>query len=285
MKIMYLQAGLGNQMFQWAFLRYLQHHGHTEIRIDASAPSLHKHTGFDLYRIFPAIKATGLLIPYWVGRPLHLLSDVLKKGFRHSLESEGEGPDKTLLPGGKPWLRGYWQEARYAEAVREQLLRDFVFTEPTDETNRELLCRIDGCEAVSIHVRGGDYLAPATRDTFSGICTPEYYREAIRRVRKKIADPVLFVFSDDPDYARQVLGEVGEAVYVTHNTGQESYRDIQLMSRCRHHILANSTFSWWGAWLDPWMDKTVHAPARWLNNHYTVTADRILPDEWIKIGG
>ncbi len=119
--------------------------------------------------------------------------------------------------------------------------------------------------------------------SFGSICTPDYYREAIRRVREKVENPVFFVFSDDPDYAREMLGDLGEAVYVTHNTGAESYRDMQLMSRCRHHIIANSTFSWWGAWLDPWPGKTVCAPARWLQGDDRVTAGQILPADWIKI--
>ncbi len=283
MKIMYLQCGLGNQMFQWAFLRYLQRHGHSKIRIDASAPSLHKHTGFELYRIFPGIEATGLLIPYAVGRPLHLLSDVLKKGFRHSLETEGEGEAMTRLPRGKPWLRGYWQQARFAAEVREQLLRDFAFTEPADEKNRELLRQIDGCEAVSVHVRGGDYRDPQSQNRFGGVCTPEYYRQAIRRVCERVSDPVFFVFSDDPDYAREILDSGAEMVFVAHNTGAESYRDMQLMSRCRHHIVANSSFSWWGAWLDPRADKTVYAPTPWFQNIGTAETERILPAEWIKI--
>ncbi len=146
-----------------------------------------------------------------------------------------------------------------------------------------MLRRIDGCEAVSVHVRGGDYRDPQSQNRFGDVCTPEYYRQAIRRVRERVSDPVFFVFSDDPDYAREMLGELGDAVYVTHNTGPESYRDMQLMSRCRHHIIANSSFSWWGAWLDPRADKTVYAPARWLNNNPTITSESILPDEWIKI--
>ena len=287
MKIMYLQGGLGNQMFQWSFLRYLQKAGRTDVRMDASAASLRVHTRFDLYRIFPAIKATGLLIPYWVGRPLHLAGEFLKRGFGLCLETAGEGPDHTVIPKGKLWLRGYWSEARSIETVREELLRDFTFTEPTDGKNRELLRRIDGCEAVSVHVRGGDYLEPRHQRRYGGFCTPAYYREAIRRVREKVADPVLFIFSDDPDYARQVLDEVGEAVYVIHNTGLESYRDMQLMSRCRHHILANSTFSWWGAWLDSRPEKSVYSPAQWLHQSpgEAPAEERLLPAEWIRIGG
>ena len=280
---MYMQCGLGNQMFQYAFLKYLEKQRHTAIRMDASAASLHKHTDFDLYRLFPAIASSGRLIPYWKGRMLHLWSDVLKKGFHHSLETRGEGPDHTVIPPGKSWLRGYWQNARFAEAVCGELLHDFTFTEPTDETNIALLRRIDSSRSVSIHVRAGDYLEPEQQLTFGGICTPAYYREAIRRIRATVERPLFFVFSNDPLWAEEMLGGGGEMVYVAHNTGMESYRDMQLMSRCRHHIVANSSFSWWGAWLNPRPDKQVYAPAQWAHNSGEDFA-HILPDDWIRIG-
>lgn len=285
MKILYFQGGPGNQLFQWAFLRYLQKMGRTDVRIDASAPSLRHHTGFELYRLFPRIAASGLRIPYWIGRPLHLMGSVLKEGFRWSSET-GEVECNTLIFKGKLWIRGYWGQARFAETAREELLRDFTFSEPTDAQNVELLHRIDTCNAVSVHVRGGDYRDPATSKRFGGICTPAYYREAIRRIKGTIENPRFFIFSDDPDYAREVLGEIGEAVYVTHNKGMESYRDMQLMSRCRHHILANSTFSWWGAWLDPRPDKRVYVPSPWLHVHPgepESSQNGLLPDEWIRI--
>jgi hypothetical protein len=284
MKILYLQGGLGNQMFQWAFLRYLQSKGRTDIRMDGSAPSLHRHTAFDLYRLFPAIAASGLLIPYRKGRTLHLLGEGLKRVFGCSLETEGHGEDHAVIPRGKLWLRGYWQQARLAGRVREELLCDFAFTEPTDERNLELLRRIDASHSVSVHVRGGDYLEPRQRISFGNLCTPEYYRQAIDRIRATVDHPRFFVFSNEPEWARKVLGDGGEMVYVSHNTGMESYRDMQLMSRCRHHIVANSSFSWWGAWLDPRADKQVYAPAKWIHNHGENFTDLILPGDWIRVG-
>ncbi len=96
MKIMYLQCGLGNQMFQWAFLRYLQQNGHSGLRIDASSRSLNEHWGFELYRVFPAVKAGKLLIPRWIGFLLRRVASVARNHFGHSFETAGEGPDQTM---------------------------------------------------------------------------------------------------------------------------------------------------------------------------------------------
>lgn len=283
MKIIYIQCGLGNQMFQYAYLKYLENAGQNGIRIDSSAPSMNKHNGFELRRIFPNVEATNRFLPYWKGRTLHLLSDVLKKGFGHSLETDGEGVDKTVIPAGKVWLRGYWQEARFAEAVKEKLLHDFSFRELTDEANVSILKQIEESNAVSVHIRAGDYLEPGARLVFGDVCTEGYYKEAIERMRKQVENPKFFVFSNDPQWAKSHF-DLGDAVFVNCNAGADSYKDMQLMSRCRHHIVANSSFSWWGAWLNPSPDKIVMCPPKWFNNYPKEFTEGIIPAGWQRVG-
>jgi hypothetical protein len=132
-------------------------------------------------------------------------------------------------------------------------------------------------------VRRGDYLKPRVRVAFGDICTPDYYREAIAYICKKITNPAFFIFSDDLPWVKEQL-PLPDAVYVTGNTGLAGFRDLQLMSRCKHHIIANSTFSWWGAWLNQTPDKIVVAPAKWGHNQFKNFSEKLLPPSWHRIG-
>ncbi|MEG0499629.1 MAG: alpha-1,2-fucosyltransferase [Rikenellaceae bacterium] len=274
MMILYTQCGLGNQMFQYAYVKYLESKGCKKIWIDASAPSMNKHTGFELRRLFPNIEARGRFLPYLAGRTLHLVSDVFKKGFGYTLETETSG---------KLWLRGYWQECCFADSVREKLLEDYRFIDIDDPVNRSLLEHIEKSNSVSIHIRRGDYIAPNDRAFFGDVCNIAYYTNAIRYIREHIVDPQFFVFSNDIDWVRDHF-ELTGAVYVNNNSGANSFRDMQLMSRCRHNIIANSSFSWWGAWLNTNPDRIVLAPPKWFNNSAPDLVNKIEPESWIRIG-
>jgi hypothetical protein len=131
-------------------------------------------------------------------------------------------------------------------------------------------------------VRRGDYLKPRVRAAFGDICTAEYYREAVAYIRQKTADPVFFIFSDDIQWVKDNLPLPG-AVYVTGNTGLTGFRDMQLMSCCKHHIIANSTFSWWGAWLNQTPGKIVVAPAKWGHGQFKNYSRKLLPPSWHRI--
>lgn len=275
MMILYTQCGLGNQMFQYAYVKYLESQGYSKIWIDSSAPSMNKHTGFELRRLFPNIEARGRFIPYLAGRTLHLFSDVLKKGFKHSLETETYG---------KLWLRGYWQECKFADSVRDELLNDYRFIKIDDPVNQSLVEHIGSCNSVSIHIRRGDYIAPNDRAFFGDVCNVKYYKDAIDYIRKCVSDPIFFVFSNDMDWVKDNF-ELPNAVYVSNNSDEESsFRDMQLMSLCRHNIVANSSFSWWGAWLNTNRDRIILAPPKWFNNSASDFVDKIEPQDWIRIG-
>ena len=135
--------------------------------------------------------------------------------------------------------------------------------------------------AVSLHVRRGDYLSNPKSKAAHGTCSPEYYRAAIRHMAEVTKQPCFFVFSDDMDWVRQHLQIDYECQYIEHNSGTESYNDMRLMSLCRHHIIANSSFSWWGAWLNQRTDKIVIAPQQWFMND-NVTQD-LYPQGWVKL--
>jgi hypothetical protein len=277
MKIIYFQGRLGNQMFQYAFFHYLLQNGET-VRMDSSAPFIRQQGQIELERAFAAMARKPHRLPYWKARPFYLAGDVLKKVFKKNLQTDLEHPASKAI-----WWKGYWQEYRYPEAVKDVLLRDFRFAPVSDAQNRETLALIEATNAVSIHVRRGDYTKPGIRASFGDICTADYYRRAVEYIRQKTDKPLFFVFSDNLQWTKDNLS-IPDAVYVKGNTGLTSFRDMQLMSCCKHHIIANSTFSWWGAWLNQTPGKIVVAPAKWGHNQFKNFSEKLLLPTWRRIG-
>ena len=133
--------------------------------------------------------------------------------------------------------------------------------------------------AVSLHVRRGDYVQPKFWDTMGSVCQLPYYQHALREMEKRVGHPHYYVFSDDLDWVKANF-DLPDAVYVDWNKGEDSWQDMMLMSRYRHHVICNSTFSWWGAWLNPRKDKLVIAPERWTRD---ADSREIVPAEWIRV--
>ena len=179
-------------------------------------------------------------------------------------------------------LMGYWQSPRYFGEIADVLRRDFTPLTPLDPANAAVAAQIDACDSVSLHVRRGDYVANPTTAKYHGICSIDYYQSAIALMRRKVASPHLFVFSDDPDWVRDNLAFDVPTTFVAANSADHGYRDMQLMTRCKHHILANSSFSWWGAWLNPSSDKIVIAPKNWFAAPGIDTRD-LVPEAWIRL--
>jgi hypothetical protein len=175
---------------------------------------------------------------------------------------------------------GGWPSEKYFLSVKDQIVKDFTFTTPTDPQNVRHIQDINGSNSVSIHVRRGDYLNDNNMELFGRVCTKGYYEKAINVIKGKVDDPHFFVFSNDADWVRSNL-HMKNVTYVTCNYGWNSWIDLYLMSLCKHNIIANSTFSWWGAWLNANPDKIVISPSRYLNNDSGHTD--VYPESWIKI--
>jgi len=179
------------------------------------------------------------------------------------------------------YLKGYWQSERYFSAVADAIRTDFTFRLPMSEENSRLAEAIGAVNAVSLHVRRGDYLSNPHTLSVHGVCSIEYYVRAIRYIVDRVSDPVFFVFSDDLDWVKTALRINYPCHFVDHNRGRESYNDMRLMSLCSHHVLANSSFSWWGAWLNPSESKIVVAPSQWFAKPVDVTD--LLPEGWVRL--
>ncbi len=162
-------------------------------------------------------------------------------------------------------LEGYWQSERYFENIKALIRKDFSFDwKQFSEKACLMKKRMEESLSVSIHVRRGDYLRDEFKDIYGGICTEAYYQSARSYLQEKFGQCTFFLFTNDPEWGRQQK----DVILVDCAEPGNDYVDMALMSCCRHHIIANSSFSWWGAWLDPHEDKTVVAPARWLNGSH-----------------
>lgn len=288
MKIVKILGGLGNQMFQYALYLSLKETFPTEhVTLDLSCfNGYHLHNGFEVDKIFSvtAEKASAfdiMRVAYYY--PNYLLWRIGKRLLPHRkgmcIESSSLRFDSSvLIQDGDRYFDGYWQDERYFLAFREKVLKAFTFPAFNDKENLSLLEKLDG-NSVALHVRRGDYIG---NKLYQGICDLDYYHAAIEKMCTYVTPSVFCVFSNDIGWCREHLEQYIKApvVYVTWNTGAESYRDMQLMSCCAHNIIANSSFSWWGAWLNQNSSKVVIAPKRWLNME---ECDFTLPDSWIKI--
>lgn len=286
-------GGLGNQMFQYAAGRALAHARGLPLRLDISSfDGYGLHQGFQLPRSFcceaeiaSAADVSGIL--GW--RAIPAIKRILARPEFTAVRSKAfvVEPHFHFWPGirsvpGTAYLHGYWQSEKYFADAADVLRVDFAFRQPMSEVNAAWAERIDRCMAVSLHVRRGDYVSDPKTRAVLGPCSLDYYRSAVRYVAERVGTPEFFVFSDDIAWARDNLDIGFPCHYIDHNRGMESYNDMRLMSLCRHYILANSSFSWWGAWLNPRADKIVVAPARWFAGEAR-RVDDLIPQGWITL--
>lgn len=177
------------------------------------------------------------------------------------------------------YLRGYWQSEKYFKDIREIILNEFSFSVEIRERFQDMCKQMQGENSVSIHVRRSDYLSEQNAKVYGNICTEKYYENAIAYIENSVDNPRYYVFTDDLEWARNYFKEEKYRI-VDANRGKDSYADIYLMSQCKHNIIANSSFSWWGAWLNQNPDKKVLAPKKWFHNH---EKEEIVCEDWIRI--
>jgi hypothetical protein len=283
-------GGIGNQMFQYAIARKLALQRSDSFLLDISEFSTSSiHQGFELNRVFNcnAAIATNRQIQNTLGwqSPKFVRRIVKQKLFSHIRRKEFViepgffyWPDVEQVPT-NCYLIGNWQSERYFKAIEHIIREDFAFTRPLSEQNSHLANEIRSLNSVSLHIRRGDYAHNQVALNTHGLLPLSYYNNAISLIGEKVATPTLFIFSDDANWAKLNLKTSYHSVFVDNNHGSESYVDMQLMSLCKHNIIANSSFSWWGAWLNCNPHKVVIAPRRWFVNEPTIH-DHI-PEQWI----
>ena len=293
MIISHILGGIGNQMFQYAAGRALSLSTHQIQNLDLNDFTGYQlHNGFELERVFnidKVVKSTSSNIQELLSWRANSFA---KKILRRSHFAKLRGQSFIVEPYFNYWpnffelkqdcyLYGYWQSERYFKDFADIIRQDFAFKIPLDERNKQIALDIANTQSVSLHVRRGDYINDTKNTSVMAVCSVNYYQDAIKYIKDRFEQPVLYIFSDDITWVKEHLSTELPCVYIDHNNGLESYRDMQLMSLCKHHIIANSSFSWWGAWLNPSADKVVIAPKKWFVNKNNI--DDLIPQDWIKL--
>ncbi len=286
-----LMGGLGNQMFQYAVGRTIAHRRHTQLALDVRAFPDHKLRQYSL-GIFRIAEKFGdsphLGRARALGQRLRLpgfawgLGRLRIPGFTYVLRETTFAFDPTALDAPRNlYLDGYWQSEKYFREIDDIVRREFSFKTEPDQQNREMAARIKGVNAVAVHVRRGDNVSDPASIQHHGTCPPEYYRQTAQLIAAQVSNPHFFVFSDEPGWGPSNLELGGPATFVAQNGPEKDYEDLRLMALCRHHIIANSSFSWWGAWLSN-SKGIIVAPKKWFNKAELDTRD-LIPDGWVRL--
>jgi hypothetical protein len=294
MIIIKLMSGLGNQLFQFALGRRLSLERHVPLKLDISwyekyAQRLKRYYQLDNYSIQAQIaepSEVDELIRPSRPVPLSLYFRYMQRLFpyyrRRLIYERHIGFDSNILCAPKnACLVGYWQSEKYFKTVEHILRDEFEPREELHPLNARILEQIRSCCAVSLHIRRGDYLDGENSQIFSR-CEGSYYLKAMDLMLGCFPDAHFFVFSDDLEWAEQNLAANPKLSYVANKHLERDWESIYLMSQCQHHIIANSSFSWWGAWLAKNPEKVVIAPRSWFvkdKNNNKVS----LPENWLKI--
>lgn len=286
-----IRGGLGNQMFQYAMGKSLAEKHGTDLLLDIRLFKNHEmHNGFELDRVFMHCAKSAseddiraLLGWKYYKLTMRILSFDQFAFFRgknfYIEKGISYNQDIEILPR-DCYLSGYWQSENYFKTIEHIIRSDFIFKQKLNDKNAESADQILSADSVSLHVRRGDYINNS--DSVHSNCTPGYYADAINYCNARLADPVYFIFSDDIDWVRNNLEIKSRHFFINHNRGENSFHDMNLMSLCKHNIIANSSFSWWGAWLNSHGNKIVIAPEKWFNSDMFFPND-IVPDTWVTI--
>lgn len=292
MIVVQLQGGLGNQMFQYAFGKALSIQTGEEFLLDTSFLEQkainYTQRNFEL-NVFQIpekiiekrslenfVKAESKFILDRIFRKLKKSEYITlrEKSFAYQAPSSHSAKFKRYI--------GFWQSEKYFHQIRNELLEIFSFNYINDQENLQTLKNIQSHESISMHIRRGDYITNNAANAFHGSCDLEYYKASIKAISSSLRNPAVFIFSDDPQWVRENIQLDLPTYFINNNQGEKSYLDMGLMSQCRHHIIANSSFSWWGAWLNPSATKKVIAPQNWFANSAIDTND-LIPNTWLRL--
>ena len=290
MIVVRFMGGLGNQMFQYAFYRKLVSQG-KKACVDLSYYNDKKAMPFTLLDAFSQIKLEIIEDKSYVENMIMkhqkrgIVEKLIHKAFPVFRYIESDLEDNQYRPHyleyKKGILAGYWQSEIYWYDIREQIVNDLQFYPLKNEKIKKLADEISKAEAVAIHIRRGDYLEGESAKIFGNICTLSYYKDAIDYIMKKGKNIIFYIFSNDTKWVKENL-KIENAVYVSDLLEQDTpdWNEMYLMSLCKHNVIANSTFSWWGAYLNQNKEKIVIAPKKWTNVNDN---KNICPADWIRL--
>lgn len=295
MIIVKLQGGLGNQMFQYAIGRRLALLHQVDLKLDLT--ELLDRTAkanftfrdyelgvFQINSLIAEVEEVSLFNQNDIVSKIKRLFIPIKLVLEKSLNFE----PMIQYSGDQVYLNGYWQSEKYFESIRTVLLSDFTLRQSfldkhtADEQIKTIKNHIETTPSVSVHFRRGDYITETITNSVHGTCTVDYYRNAINLILEKVESVHLFLFSDDPEWV--LINQLFDDLPTTVVTTSDKHLDMYLMSLCQHNIIANSSFSWWGAWLNRNQEKIVIAPKMWFRkDDLNQQTQDLIPQNWIRL--
>jgi hypothetical protein len=270
MIIVNLTGGLGNQMFQYAFGRAiaLKHNTDLKLHFTNALFNTQREYELDIFNISAAEATSYNLRKFGItqNRTLNRLFYLLDERFKIQLNKQivtQKYPyiynSNYLSIKNDSYIQGYWADERYFKKIESTIRKEFTLKKELDDKNKIILKQIQAVNSVSIHVRRTDYVTNKNNLTqFIGL---DYYKKSINKINLEVFNPVYYVFSDDIPWCKANLQKLlHKAYFIDHNKGKDAYKDMMLMSACRHNIIANSSFSWWAGWLNKNKNKIIIRP-------------------------
>jgi hypothetical protein len=288
-----LMGGLGNQLFQYAAGRRLSIWHGAEMKLDISSFQSDPNRSYSLgcFRINAEI-ATPKEISRFTRSPGNRMLRVACRAFekcrpyyrRHVMIEPGVGYDANIFRTRRDvYLAGYWQSEKYFKGIEELIRNECALTQSLSDDTRHTLDRIASVPSVSVHIRRGDYVTVQTTNRFHGCLEKAFYTACMDRMRRIVSEAHFFIFSDDSPWAVKHFGDDPDVTVVTHNTTSDRcHEDLFLMAHCEHSIISNSTFSWWGAWLNRNPSKIIMAPEQWCLDPRGQNED-LIPETWERV--
>ena len=285
---MHLKGGLGNQLFQYALGRHLSLIHNSPLLLDIMSFDSDKLRN---YRLDAFNICAHIAPPRYINTFLRRLIAKIqfRNPFKYYCASEtfiiengfAFQPEILNCPE-DTYLDGYWQSHRYFDAIAPIIRSDLTLKDPLSKYLSILKSEISSTNSVSIHVRRGDYANNPVTTNYHGLCSLDWYQQAFGKMQSLVKNAKYFVFSDDPDWVTANLKLNAPTAYILPSADGKEAHDLYLMSQCKHNIIANSSFSWWAAWLNPNTQKNIIAPKIWFSGADHDTKD-LIPNDWIRI--
>ena len=271
MIIVNIIGGLGNQMFQYAIGKALSLKSKQKLKLDLTSFKNYPLRNFelDVFKIDPEIASTEEI-------------SQVKQNKLNFTEKYFHFDSEILDLNQSAFLVGYWQSEKYFINYKNIILKEFILKNELSHQSNQFQKIIESTVSVSLHIRRGDYVTNPTTNSVHGTCSLAYYKNAVSLISNRLKDPHFFIFSDDLDWAKENLDFIDNITFVELDENIPDYEEMYLMSQCKHNIIANSSFSWWGAWLNQNVDKIVIAPQKWFEDE-TINTNDLIPDSWIRL--
>ena len=284
MIIIKLNGGLGNQLFQYSLGRKLSIKNSDVFKLDLSDftkdnPRSYSLGEFNIIENFASDEDINKIKKSGVWKLINKLKPYYK---RTIIKYKGYDFDPNILKlSGNFYLDGYWQSEKYFQNIENMIRKEITLKKSLSSKYTELIDKIKNSDSVSVHIRRGDYLSDKISKIYA-MCPIEYYYKAIEKITGHYPNPHFFIFSDDINWVKQNLNIPYPKIFVSGENEIKNYEELILMSLCKHNIIANSSFSWWGAWLNKNTDKIVISPDKWFNDKIGNAKD-LIPKNWIKL--